>query len=505
MSKRISKPKPKSKPQRRFLCPAPPAQKAPLTQPMLFADLGPRTVVADFCGGTLSSDGGVLLLRQVDRGLGLTRALAACFSDARDGRWVEHAVEELLAQRLYGLAAGYEDLNDHSDLRRDPLLAVAVGKRDPLGTQRLNPADRGMALAAPCTLNRLELSNNLFDRYHKLAHDPQAIQACLLKMAVRCLPQHAQEIVLDLDSMGHLLHGLQEGRHYNDYYGDYCYLPLYIVAGDIPLWAQVRTSDHDGAAGVVPALTQIVAAIRQRCPGVRILVRGDSGFGREEIMAWCESQPEVYYVLGLSKNSLLIKHLGPALAEARARHCLSGVTARVFSGFTYQTQESWTRARRVIGKAEVSSQGDNPRFVVTNLPQGNFAGERTQAPERFAPAPLYEQLYCARGNMENVLKQQVLDLEADRMSTHYLASNQLRLWLATFAYLLVERVRTLGCAGTELAQATVGTIRLKLFKVAAQVKISVRRVCIQLSSAYPLQGIFRLCQGRLQDLDPAPG
>jgi Transposase DDE domain group 1 len=475
------------------------------TQPLWFPELGSRSVVADFSGGTLSTDGGVLLLRQVDRGLGLTRLLAGCFDDQRNPDWVEHTLPQLLAQRLYAQALGYEDLNDHQQLRRDPLLAVAAEKTDPLGLDRLHPADRGIALAAPCTLNRLELSNNLDDRYHKLAHDPARIQACLVTMGVRCLPKHATEIVLDVDSMGHLLYGTQQGRYFSAYYHDYCYLPLYLFAGDIPLWAQLRTSDQDGAVGVVPALTQIVAAIRQRCPQARILLRGDSGFGREEILAWCEHEREVYYVLGLAKNPVLIEHLEPALAEARARRCLCGGAAtRVFTEFTYRTQSSWSCARRVIGKAEVSGQGDNPRFIVTNLPAGHFP-EDPEGTERFAPAPLYEQLYCARGDMENVLKQQVLDLQADRMSTHYFASNQLRLWFATFAYLLVERVRTLGCAGTELARATVGTIRLKVLKVAAQIKISVRRVYLQLSSAYPLQGLFRLCQERLAAWDPATG
>lgn len=477
-----------------------------LTQPLWFPELGARSVVADFSGGTLSTDGGVLLLRQIDRGLGVSRALAACFFDRRAQPWVEHSLEQLLAQRLYGLALGYEDLNDHQQLRRDPLLAVAAGKTDPLGQDRLNPADRGIALAAPCILNRLELSNNLTDRYHKLAHDPAQVQACLLEMGVRCLPKHATEIVLDLDSMGNLIHGTQEGRYFSAYYGDYCYLPLYIFAGDIPLWAQLRTCDHDGAQGVVPALEQIVAALRQRFPHARIIVRADSGFCREDILAWCEGQSEVDYVIGLPKNPVLIDRLGPALADARARRCLSGAdSTRVFTEFEYQTQKSWSQARRVIGKAEVSAQGDNPRFVVTSLPAGNFPEAIEEAPQRFAPAPLYEQLYCARGEMENVLKQQVLDLEADRMSTHYLASNQLRLWLATFAYLLLERLRTLGCAGTELARATAGTIRLKLLKVAGAVKVSVRRVYIQLSSADPLQELFRLCQERLQDLVPATG
>jgi hypothetical protein len=264
---------------------------------MLFQDLGSRQVVADFSGGTLSSDGGVLFLRQIDDNLGLTLELARCFEDRRDARFVDHALEQMLAQRIHSLGLGCEDLNDQERLRLDPLLATACGKEDPLGRDRLNPADRGIALAAPCTLNRLELSNNKQSHCHKLPHDPQKVEACLLKMGVRCLPKHAEEVVVDLDAMGHLVHGRQEGRHFNAYYGDYCYLPLYAFVGDIALWAQLRTSDHSAAEGVVPALEKIVAAIRQRCRKARIIVRGDSGFGREEIMAWCEGQqPVVYYL-----------------------------------------------------------------------------------------------------------------------------------------------------------------------------------------------------------------
>jgi len=473
-------------------------------EPLLFQDLGSRKVAADFTGGTLSSDGGVLLVRQVDAGLGLTASLAQCFSDERQAVYVDHTVQQLLAQRIYGLALGYEDLNDHAWLRLDPLLAAACDKRDPTGQDRFNPAHRGVALAGASTLNRLELSNNQHTRTHKLAHDPGQVEACLLQMGVRCLPKHAAEIVLDLDAMGHRLHGLQEGRHYRAHYDEYCYLPLYVFVGDYPLWVQLRTSDKDGADGVVAALEKIVPAIRKRCRRARIIVRGDSGFCREEIMAWCEAQQEVYYCLGLAKNSVLVERLGPALAGAQMRWCLCGAAnVREFTEFSYQTIRSWSRPRRVIGKAEVTAQGPNPRFIVTNLPAEGFkdAVDKT----RFTPARLYEELYCARGEMENVLKQQVLDLRAGRMSTHYLASNQLRLWLAAFAYLLLERLRTWGLAGTELAQATVGSVRLKLLKVAAQVRVSVRRVYVQLSSAYPLQALFRLCQRRLATQIPASG
>lgn len=459
-------------------------------------------MVGDFTGGTLSSDGGVLLLRQIDRGLGLTRSLAGCFRDRRDPRFVEHALPELLAQRIYALALGYEDLNDHGQLRRDPLLATACEKRDPLGQNRVDPADRGAALAGAATLNRLELSNNRASRGHKLPHEPQQVEACLLTVAVRGLPKHAREIVLDLDSMGHLLHGLQEGRHFSAYYDGYCYHPLYIVAGDVVLWAQLRTSESDTGAEVVAALEKIVPAIRQRCRKARLIIRGDSGHCRPEIMEWCEVQREVYYCLGLQQNPRLVERLGPALGEARAWHCLcGGASVRGFAEFAYRTLFTWKRERRVIGKAEVTAQGDNPRFIVTNLPAKGFAGEQDR--ERFQSSRLYEELYCARGQMENVLKQQVLDLAADRMSTHHLASNQLRLWLAAFAYLLLERLRAIGCRGTELARASVGTIRLQLLKVAAQVSVSVRRVYIQLSSTCLLSDLFRLCHQRVMALAPS--
>ena len=307
-------------------------------QPLLFQELGSRKVVADFSGGTLSSDGGVLLLRQVDLSLGLTRRLADCFGDHRHPIFVEHSVPELLAQRLYAQALGYEDVNDHQQLRRDPLLATACGKKDPLGENRMfHP---GPALAAPSTLNRLELSNNKNSRCHKLPHDPKRIQELLLEMGARCLPKHAEEIVIDLDAMGHRLHGSQEGRHFNAYYDDYVYLPLYAFVGHIPLWAQLRTSDHGAAHGVVPALEQIVTAIRRRCKKARIIIRGDSGFCQDEIMTWCESQPDVYYCLGLAKNSVLLERADQAMMDARARHCLTGAApTRVFSEFAYQTKK----------------------------------------------------------------------------------------------------------------------------------------------------------------------
>lgn len=466
--------------------------------PLRFDNLAERQVVADFSAGYLSSDGGSLLLRQVDRGLGVTRELAACFCDGRDPRFVEHLLPQLLSQRLYALALGYEDLNDHNDLRRDPLLAVAVEKADPLGQDRGLPEDRGKPLAAPATLNRLEISNTKSTRYHKLRHDPAAVQACVLKLGVRCLPRRAHEIVLDLDATGDLVHGLQEGRFFNAYYGDYCYLPLYILAGDVPLWAQLRTAEHGAAHGALEALQSVVAAIRRRCPKARILVRTDSGFCNDPFMTWIESQPNLYYCLGLAPNARLISQVQDTLAQARAQLCLTGVAARCFKELSYQTLTTWSRTRRVVAKAEVTPQGDNPRFVVTNLPADGFP--HAPQPQRFAAQALYEDFYCARGQCENVLKQQLLDLKADRTSTHFLASNQLRLWFSALGYLLLERVRTLGLHGTALAKATVGTIRLKLLKVAAAVSISVRRIYVQMPSAYPYRPLFARCHARLMAL-----
>ena len=466
-------------------------------QSLLFDDLGSRSVQADFSGGHLSSDGGALLLRQIDRGLGISRSLAACFSDLRNQDFVEHSVPSLIAQRLHGLVLGYEDLNDHQTLRLDPLLAVCADKSDPLGLDRVHVQDKGKALASAPTLNRLELGTEKNTRCHKIIACPQQIEQLLLTMAVRCLPKHSQEIILDLDAMGHILHGSQEGRFYSGYYGEYCYLPLYIFAGNIPLWAQVRTAEKDAAAGAVEALQKVVAAVRKRFPAVRIIVRGDSGFCRPQLMDWCEDN-QVFYCLGLQRNERLEALLQPSMDSAQARWCLNGgVATRVFKEFQYATLKTWRGERRVIGKAEVTPEGANPRFIVTSLTARDFSKLEK---DRAEPAELYENLYCARGNMENVLKQQVLDLEGDRMSTHFMGSNQLRLWLSTFAYLMLERLRTLTLQETQLASATVGTIRLRLLKVAAIVQVSVRRVYVQMASSFPMQELYTQCLDRLKQI-----
>jgi hypothetical protein len=468
--------------------------------PLLFDDLGHRPVSADFSAGHVSSDGGLLLLRQLDSSLGLTRKLSLCFHDRRDPDAIEHSRQELTAQRVLALAAGYEDLNDHDRLRLDPLLAVAVGKTDPRGAHRRDPAQRGKPLASAPTLNRWELTNNLpDDRYHKIDADHEAIQDLLLDMGVMTLAKDITEVGVDLDATGSLIYGQQEGRFWQGHYGDDCYLPLYAFIGDVPVWAQLRTADRDASDGTVAALAKIVPALRRRCPHAQIIVRADSGFCREEILSWCEPQsPVVYYGIGLARNARLEALLGDALFDARARACLCGGTTRVFTEFAYQTRASWSRARRVIGKAEVTGGADNPRFLVTNLPRDGFAGEAPT--ERFWPPACYEQLYCGRGDMENRIKEQQLDLFGTRTSTHYVAANQLRLWFSAFALLLVERFRTLALAGTALARATAGTIRGRLLKVGALISVSVRRVYIRFASAFPLAGVFAQAHRALRAL-----
>ena len=443
-----------------------------------FHALGARTVVADFSGGYLSSDGGALLLRQVDRSVGLSRALADCFVDRRDQRFVEHSVVELVAQRILGLALGYEDLNDHADLRRDPLLAVAANKLDPLAAHR-SEADQGRALAAPATLQRMESAvDHAGSRYHKLAALPAALRALLLPQGVRTLAKDTRAVIVDFDATDSRLHGQQEGRFFHGYYGDYCYLPLLACIGAVPVWAELRTADGDAARGTVAALELIVAEVRRRCPHARITVRGDGGFCREELMAWCEAHA-VYYVLGLARNARLLELLTPALGRARERACLCGGRTREFADLQYRTLDSWSRERRVVGKAEYLGDKDNPRFIVTNLPA-----------DAQPAAPLYEDVYCGRGDMENAIKEHQLDLFGERLSCHGFASNEVRLLLASFAQLLLERLRTIGLAGTALAAATAGTIRVQLLKLAAHVTVSVRRVHIRFASAFARQAEF---------------
>lgn len=456
-----------------------------------FQGMTRRTVVASFDGGTLSSDGGVLLLAEVDRRLGLLELFAACFKDHRNPDLVEHSIEELVRQRVFGLALGYEDLNDHDELRTDPLLASVVGKADPTGSDRRQEQDRGKPLAGKSTLNRLEWGAVKQDRYRKISLDTEAVDRFFVDVFLAAYQKAPAEIVLDLDATDDPLHGEQEGRFFHGYYGGYCYLPLYIFCGSHLLCSRLREANVDASFGAVAELERIVARIRQRWPEVRIIVRGDSGFAREELMSWCESHG-VDFVLGLARNARLQRALGGELEQARALFEESGKAARVFKDFVYRTKKSWSRQRRVVGKAEHLSKGANPRFIVTSLPS-----------EKWSAQVLYEKLYCARGEMENRIKEQQLCLFADRTSTHHLSSNQVRLWFSSVAYVLLNELRRLGLTGTDLAQARCDTVRTKLLKIGAQVKVTVRRVWVHLASSYPYAALFAQVLGQLRASRPA--
>lgn len=474
-------------------------------QGFLFQELASRKIVADFSGGYLSSDGGGLFLRELELRSGLLRELSECFIDWRDQRFVEHSVQSLISQRVNGLVLGYEDLNDHDELRRDPLHGLIAGKSDPLGQDRILERDKGKALAAHSTLNRLELgAESLDSRYHKIQPQAEKIEALLIRRGVKAIPRKAREIVLDFDATDDPLHGAQEGAFFHGFYRQYCYLPLYCFCGNIPLFAKLRDCKRDASDGTVEALGKIVRAIRKRFSRkVRILVRGDASFARDPIMSYCEAQG-VFYCFGLARNDRLQAQLEKEFERLQEQIDQGALQApcRSFVEFEYATLESWSRPRRVIGKAEILPKGANPRFIVTNLPAAGF-GADAQA-DRFAPAALYEDFYCARGDMENRIKEQQLDLFADRTSTHWLASNQLRLWFSAFAHLLVSTLRAWVLRGTELEHTSVGQIRLRLFKIAARFKVSVRRIHIELCSAYPLQGLFGRIHHRLTALPVGP-
>ena len=447
-----------------------------------FKRLGKRSVVAKFDGGTITSDAGALLLDKTDRALGLLTRVAECFVDYRNPERTEHTVTDLLRQRVFALALGYEDLNDHDELSRDPLLAAVVGKVEPTGRGRRSRRDRERPLAGKSTLNRLELTApdaNAASRYKKIVLDFEAFRSMPVVVFLEAHAQPPEEIVIDLDATDDLLHGQQEGRFFHGYYREYCYLPLYAFCGDHLLAAELRPANIDASAGTVELLERLVSQIRERWPEVRITIRADSGFAREAIMAFCEAHG-VDYVLGLARNSRLVGEIAEALAEARSAWERTGQAARRFKDFVYRTQDSWSRARRVVGKAEHLDKGANPRFVVTS-----------HGPEAWGARALYEDRYCARGEMENRIKEQQLCLFADRTSTHWLRSNQIRLWLSSLAYVLVSALRRLGLSGTPMARSRCDTIRLRLLKIGAAVRVSVRRVAVSLASGYPLQQLFR--------------
>jgi hypothetical protein len=460
-----------------------------------FPIVGSRQVLADFDGGDITTHGGGLLLRTIEQLTRIIHQFAACFTDHRNPDLIEHPLEHLIAQRVYGLALGYEDLNDHDDLRRDPLLATLVGKDDPTGATRRRPRDRGKPLAGKSTLNRLELTPIGADedsRYKKITchtHDVERLFVTLFLQAHRAPPQR---IVLDLDATDDPIHGHQLGRFFHGYYKNYCYLPLYIFCGDHLICARLRPSDLDASAGALKYLKRIVAQIRAAWPQVRIMIRADSGFCREPILRWCEDE-DVDYVFGLAQNPRPVQAIAAELEQAQQEYERTKQPARVFAELRYQTRDSWSRERRVVAKAEHLAKGANPRFVVTSL-----------GAERRPAQPLYEEDYCGRGEAENRIKEQQLHLFADRTSAETMRANQIRLFFSSIAYALLEALRRLGLAGTELAEAECGTIRQKLLKIGALVRVTVRKVWVHLASSCPYAAVYRRVHANLSRLSPVP-
>ena len=436
-----------------------------------FGVSGSREIVARFDGGTISSDGGAFLLRQTDRRLNLLPRLAECFLDGRKQIRVEHSVAEMLSQRIYGLALGYEDINDHEQLRTDPVFGILAG-RDELEKP----------LAGKSTLNRMELGAGVTDRYKKITFWKSAVDELMVKLFVESYEKAPAEIVLDVDTTDLPLHGKQEGRFFHGYYGNYCYLPLYVFCGDHVLCARLREASHDAAFGCREEIERIVAQIRTVWPEVKIILRGDSGFCRNDLMNWCEDN-KVDFLFGLAKNKRLVRIIGADLHAAMELWKQTAKPARIFSEFRYGAKKTkkggWDRERRVVAKAEHIDGKQNPRFVVTSL-----TGEECAAQE------LYEQRYCERGNMENRIKEQFC-LFADRVSAETMRANQMRLYLSAMAYILVSGLRRIGLKGTELAQAQVSTIRTKLLKIGAQIRVTVRKVWVSMASSYPWQGLYQ--------------
>jgi hypothetical protein len=448
-----------------------------------FEAVAGRSVVAGFDGGEITSNGGALLLGQVDRGLGLIRRFAQCFTDGRDPRFVEHNVETLVGQRVFGLALGYEDLNDHDELRKDPTFAVLAGKLEPVLRSDCE------ALAGKSTLNRLEHTPKRHARkYHKIECDAAKIETLLIDLFLETHERAPREIVLDLDNTDIPLYGEQENRFFHGHYNHYCYLPLYVFCGRHLLLAKLRPANIAGSAGAVEKeIAWIVARIRATWPKVRITLRADSGFANDELMSWCEAN-RVDFVFGLQRNSRLEAALAPQLAEAKKLCQATGKPARVFREFSYRTIKTWSRARRVIGKAEHTLTGSNPRFIVTSL-------KRTRA--AYDPRGLYEGFYCARGEAENRIGEQ-FELFADRASSHTMPANQLRMWFSAMAYVLVDTVRRVALRHTQFADAAAATIRLKLLKIGAQVRKSVRRIYFALASSCPNHVEFEMAYLYLQ-------
>ena len=417
-----------------------------------FLPLGRRKVEAQFTGGAVSSEGGALLLRQIDHRLGLTAALDRLIPDPRDPRYITHDQLTLLRQRIYGLALGYEDLNDHTDLRLDPAIQTAVSEEDDL--------------ASASTLCRFE---NRIDR--KVAVDCHRL---MIDQFIASFDEAPTQLILDVDATDDQVHGDQVGRFFHGYYRHYCFLPLYVFCGDQLLVSYLRPSKIDGAKHTWAIISLLVKYLREAWPDVKIILRGDSGFCRWKMLRWCERHG-VGYVIGIAKNNRLNQRIEQTMRDAEQVSAQSQEKVREFTSFHYQA-ESWDKARRVVAKIEVTLKGRNPRYIVTNL--------------KGKPKHLYDKMYCPRGEMENQIKQQQLDLFADRTSCHEWWANQFRLLMSSMAYILLESLRRLALQHTPLARAYVGTIRLKLLKIGAVILQNTRRIRFLLCSHYPYKDLF---------------
>ena len=446
-------------------------------QGTLFPGVAGRDAVVCFNAGDVTSNGGVLMLERADRRIELTSRFAACFRDHRYPDRIEHTARQLVTQRVFGLCLGYEDISDHDAIGKDPLLVAACGKRE--GN-----------LAGHPTLSRLEMTKagaTAATRYAKIEMVQSRVDDLLADVFMEAKGgADPGLIVLDIDNSDVPLHGRQEGRFFHGYYNEYCYLPFYVFAGDHLLLARLQTADGDPARHAVTELKAIVARLKRKWPRAKILVRGDSGFCREELMAWCEAAGH-FYLLGLARNERLEKHIADALEEAATLHAKSGAPERVFRDFDWTTRESWSRERRVVAKAEHLVGGkSNPRFVVTNLPRRSWAAKR-----------LYEELYCARGEAENRIKEQQLGLFGTRLSTPTLQGNAVRMAMSAMAYVLTCALRRIGLAGTEMASAQADTIRLRLLRIGALVSITARKIWVSMSSSWPWRSLFEACAARL--------
>ena len=418
-----------------------------------FPSLKGRKIKAEFTGGDVTSDGGVLLLRAIDQRLKLTEQLLKIMPDRRNPHYIVHPMGSLLKQRIYGIALGYEDLNDHTTLRNDIGFQTAV--------------NRDEVLASSSTLCRLENTSN-----RQVAID---INKLFVETFIKSFDQVPEELILDFDPTDDLVYGHQEKRFYHGYYGDYCFLPLYVFCGEHLLISYLRPSNIDGAKHAWAILALLVKRFRKEWPRVKIIFRGDSGFCRNKVFSWCDRN-DVHYITGIAKNNRLLELSKDRREEAKISYETSSEKQRLFDDFFYSAKSWNNQDRRIIVKAEHTDKGENPRFVVTNLSEDS----------QF----LYEEIYCARGDMENRIKEQQLDLFADRTSCHDWWSNQFRLLLSSCAYVLISGIRRIGLEDTELEKAQCGTIRLKLFKIGAVIIRNTRRIRFLLSSAYPYQALF---------------